>query len=113
MEDSTVLLADKNESVRAALAEMLHATGNSHQLEGVQSLRAAAERIEMGPVDMVVLELSSIPMAELESINEYRRRYPSVSWIVVSLFPDLRGVLKGNRHASQAVKGDSVTVARA
>lgn len=113
MAESRILIADRNDSVRAALAEMLHATGETRELEGVDSLSLAAERIEECPVDMVVVELSSISMDELEQVNLYRSQYPRVSWVVVSLFPDLRGVLERQLGYAEVMKGDPVTAARA
>lgn len=113
MRDSRILIADRNPSVREALAEMLHATGVRRELEGVDSLGLAAERIEECPVDMVVIELSSISMDELEDVNLYRSRYPSVSWVVVSLFPDLRAVLERQYGNTGVTTGDSVTAALA
>ena len=95
-----VLLADKSERVRQVLTDLLCASGNTGIVEGVSSLQKAVERIEQEPIDMVIVELSSISQQELDNLATYRERFSRVSWVVVSMFPDLRSIIEDRLRES-------------
>jgi CheY-like chemotaxis protein len=95
-----VLLADRTRRVRDALEDLLRASGTTGAIEGVTSLESAVERVEREPVDMVLVELSSTSQHELENLVIYRKQYPGVSWVVVSLFPDMRTMIEDRLQES-------------
>jgi CheY-like chemotaxis protein len=79
-----VLLVDDDPTVTLVLAESLERLGGQYVIETAQDAHKALDRIEQGPLDLIITDLRMPGMDGLELIQQVRARAPHTRLILMT-----------------------------